>query len=73
MAGGLAKAQIRRTLAAIPNAGPYMEFSIERDDWTRPLYEPYLEVRDGQVAVPDSPGWGVRINQSWLDAASKGP
>jgi L-alanine-DL-glutamate epimerase-like enolase superfamily enzyme len=60
-------------LAAIPNAGPYMEFGIEPDDWTRPLYEPYLEVRDGQVAVPDGPGWGVEINPSWLAAASKGP
>jgi L-alanine-DL-glutamate epimerase-like enolase superfamily enzyme len=60
-------------LAAIPNAGPYMEFGIERDDWTRPLYEPYLEVRDGQVAVPDGPGWGVEINPSWLAAATRGP
>lgn len=58
-------------LAAIPNAGPYMEFSIEKSDRMRALYEPFLEVRDGQIAVPSGPGWGVRVNPDWLSSASR--
>jgi L-alanine-DL-glutamate epimerase-like enolase superfamily enzyme len=48
-------------MGAIPNAGPYVEFSIEPDDyypWQVGLFEPALEVRDGAVAIPDAPGWG---------------
>jgi L-alanine-DL-glutamate epimerase-like enolase superfamily enzyme len=56
-------------LAAIPNAGPFMEYSIEDDAWTRGLYEPALEVRDGAVAVPAEPGWGVRVRPEWLERA----
>jgi len=56
-------------LAAIPNAGPYLEFSIEPSGWTDGLYEPALEVVDGMVAVPDGPGWGVEINPEWLEKA----
>jgi L-alanine-DL-glutamate epimerase-like enolase superfamily enzyme len=58
-------------MAAIPNAGPHMEFGIEPDEWVRPLYEPFLKVEDGRVAVPARPGWGVRINPSWLQAATR--
>jgi L-alanine-DL-glutamate epimerase-like enolase superfamily enzyme len=56
-------------LAAIPNAGPYLEFSIEPSGWTDGLYEPALEVVDGKVKVPDGPGWGVEINPEWLEKA----
>ena len=56
-------------LAAIPNAGPYVEFSIEPNDWARELYAPFPEVHDGMVAVPAGPGWGVQVNPDWLEAA----
>jgi len=58
-------------LAAIQNAGPHFEFSIERTPWTDGLYAPALEVRDGQVAVPDAPGWGVEISPEWLASADR--
>ncbi len=58
-------------LGAIPNAGPHMEFSIEPNDWARQLYDPPLEVRDGKVAIPQGPGWGVTINPRWLASASR--
>jgi L-alanine-DL-glutamate epimerase-like enolase superfamily enzyme len=58
-------------LAAIPNAGPYVEFSIEPSGWAKDLYHPPLEVRDGHVAIPDGPGWGVTINPAWLTAAER--
>ena len=58
-------------LGAIPNAGPYLEFSIEPQDWTRGLYSPPLECIDGCVAIPDGPGWGVSISEEWLAGADR--
>jgi L-alanine-DL-glutamate epimerase-like enolase superfamily enzyme len=56
-------------MGAIPNAGPHLEFSIEPTGWTGGLFSPALEVRDGTVAVPAGPGWGVTIDPKWLDGA----
>ncbi len=58
-------------LTAIPNAGKYLELSIEGDDyypWQRDLFvaTPYA-VAEGHVTVSDLPGWGVEINPAWLD------
>lgn len=58
-------------LAAIPNAGPHVEFSIEPTDWVEGIYRPALKVKDGQVAVPDGPGWGVTVNPDWLAKAER--
>ncbi|MEQ8896239.1 MAG: mandelate racemase/muconate lactonizing enzyme family protein [Roseovarius sp.] len=60
-------------LRAIPNAGKYLEFSIEGEDyypWQEGLFrnDPY-EVSDGHVTVTDAPGWGVEICPDWLDRA----
>lgn len=61
-------------LPALPNAGKYLELSIEGLDyypWQDDLFlgDPYA-VTDGKVAVPDAPGWGVEINPAWLEAAT---
>jgi len=56
-------------LAAIPNAGPHFEYSIEPTPWADNLFTPALEVRDGQVMIPDGPGWGVESNPDWLASA----
>lgn len=58
-------------VAALKNAGPHVEFSIEDNPWTQGLFEPALEVKDGRVAVPAGPGWGVRISPAWLDRAAR--
>jgi L-alanine-DL-glutamate epimerase-like enolase superfamily enzyme len=58
-------------MAAIPNAGDYVEFSIEDTAWTKGLYAPALEVRDGKAAVPAGPGWGVEVNKTWLEKATR--
>jgi L-alanine-DL-glutamate epimerase-like enolase superfamily enzyme len=60
-------------LRAIPNAGKYLEFSIEGPDyypWQDGLFRtwPY-EIVDGQATVTDTPGWGVEISPDWLDKA----
>jgi L-alanine-DL-glutamate epimerase-like enolase superfamily enzyme len=57
--------------ASMPNAGDYLEYTIEEDTWTKGLYEPELRITDGRVAIPDGPGWGVKIKQSWLEQAEK--
>lgn len=60
-------------LAALPNAGPYVEFSIEGPDyypWQESLYSPALRVQDGHARAPDGPGWGIEVNPAWLAAAT---
>ncbi|GIK97311.1 MAG: D-galactarolactone cycloisomerase [Alphaproteobacteria bacterium] len=58
-------------LGAIPNAGKYLELSIEEADyypWQYGLFlgDPYAVV-DGKVTIPDAPGWGVEIDPAWLE------
>jgi len=60
-------------LRAIPNAGKYLEFAIEGEDyypWQDGLFvtSPFT-ITDGKAMVTDAPGWGVEINPDWLDAA----
>ena len=57
-------------LRAIPNAGKFLEFSIEGADyypWQEGLFirSPY-EIADGKAIVTDVPGWGVDIDPEWL-------
>ncbi len=56
--------------AALPNAGPFMELSIEETPWLDDLFvsNPF-EVSDGAVDVPSGPGWGVEISEGWLARA----
>jgi L-alanine-DL-glutamate epimerase-like enolase superfamily enzyme len=56
-------------MAVIPNPGPYGEFNINCDSWCANLFEPQLEVKDGHVALPEGPGWGVTVNPDWLKKA----
>lgn len=58
-------------LRAIPNAGKYLEFSIEGLDyypWQDDLFlnDPY-QIVDGKASVTDAPGWGIEINPEWLE------
>ena len=58
-------------LKAIPNAGKYLEFSIEGEDyypWQQNLFldDPFA-VKEGSVTITDMPGWGVIINPEWLE------
>ncbi|MDG2238434.1 MAG: mandelate racemase/muconate lactonizing enzyme family protein [Arenicellales bacterium] len=61
-------------LRVIPNAGKYLEFSIEGPQyypWQEGLFvESPFTVNEGQVMVSDKPGWGVEIHPDWLADAS---
>ncbi len=60
-------------LRAIPNAGKYLEFSIEGPDyypWQEGLFvETPYGIEDGHARVTDRPGWGVEISPEWLAKA----
>ena len=60
-------------MGAIPNAGPYVEFSIEDEidyyPWQKGIFSEPLIARDGAVQIPQGPGWGVDINPEWLATA----
>ncbi len=60
-------------VGALENAGPYVEFSIEQDDYYPWQYDVYSDLPiavDGKVAIPTNPGWGIEINPNWLEKAS---
>ena len=61
-------------LKAIPNAGPYLELSIEGEDyypWQQELFlDKPFEVKNGSVSISDKPGWGVEINPHWIETAT---
>jgi L-alanine-DL-glutamate epimerase-like enolase superfamily enzyme len=71
---GLVTMATMHLLKAIPNAGKYLEFSIEGLDyypWQQGLFrgDPY-RIDSGHVMVPDAPGWGVEIDPAFLDGAT---
>ncbi|XOQ15515.1 MAG: D-galactonate dehydratase [Shouchella clausii] len=56
-------------VSAIPNAGPFMEYSVESHRWAEELFTTNFKVSDGKVNIPDGPGWGVEIRKEWLEKA----
>jgi L-alanine-DL-glutamate epimerase-like enolase superfamily enzyme len=60
-------------VAAIPNAGPHLEWSIEpggMNSQAANLFSPNPFVKDGNAHFEAGPGWGVRINPEWLKSAT---
>lgn len=60
-------------LSALPNAGDYLEFSIEDKDyypWQYGLFrrDPY-HVENGHLTLSAEPGWGIEISPNWLENA----
>jgi len=59
--------------AALPNAGPMMEWSIETADINKQaavVFGPNPFVKDGLAHFEAGPGWGVKINPEWLKTAT---
>ena len=61
-------------LKSLPNAGKYLEFSIEGPDYyprqSGLFCESPYEIDDGCVTIGERPGWGVDINPEWLAKSS---
>lgn len=61
-------------LRAIPNAGKYLEYAIEVEDyypWQYGLFSNRLfDIKDGKASLSDAPGWGAVINPAWLEKSS---
>jgi L-alanine-DL-glutamate epimerase-like enolase superfamily enzyme len=58
-------------MGAIPNAGPYAEFSIEPQTTSTAHYTSRLQAVDGKVQIPSGPGWGIEIDPAWLAQAER--
>jgi L-alanine-DL-glutamate epimerase-like enolase superfamily enzyme len=62
-------------MAAVKNAGDFMEFTIESDaainEAAAAMYAPQLVVEDGRVRVPQGRGWRVEIRPAWPHAAAR--
>ena len=60
-------------LRAIPNAGKYLEFAIEEEDYYPWQYDLFVnspfEIENGHAIVTDQPGWGAEVNPNWLSSA----
>jgi L-alanine-DL-glutamate epimerase-like enolase superfamily enzyme len=52
--------------SAIPNIGPYMEFPWRNPPKPAPWYTPNFDVKNGEVAVPQGPGLGIRYDPAYL-------
>jgi len=56
-------------LACIDNPGPYLEYSIEGEDyypWQFGVFKNFPKVYDGFLEINPEPGWGIEINEKWL-------
>lgn len=53
-------------MACIANPYPFMETGIENDVWALSCYNPQIEIKDGQAAVPAGPGWGFVPSEDFL-------
>lgn len=55
-------------VASIPNAGHFLERSIEDLDGRDVPCDP-PPIRDGCAIPPQEPGWGLRLRPAWVDGA----
>jgi galactonate dehydratase len=53
--------------AAIPNFR-IMEFDVDEMPWTKDLVTHPLRIENGELLVPDRPGWGSDVNEEALKA-----
>ena len=55
---------------AIPNAGAYVEVSIEHKPDFENVFEQFVEIRDGLAHPPQGPGFAVTPQISWLERSN---
>ncbi len=65
---GPAAAQMLHLAAVTPNMGPYQEYD-PNPDFPDDAYAPILQIENGNVDIPQSPGWGFVYNQELIQKA----
>ncbi len=56
-------------MGSIPNAGKYLEFSIEGLDyypWQDNIFSPNFKIVEGRLLMDHKLGWGIEVNPDWL-------
>ncbi|MCP3686975.1 MAG: mandelate racemase/muconate lactonizing enzyme family protein [Gammaproteobacteria bacterium] len=60
-------------MAAIENAGKYVEYSIEDLNyypWQDRIFTPGYLIENGRILLSDAPGWGIEVNPDWLASST---
>ncbi len=70
ISSGLCYLQMLHFASITPNIGKYQEFKTGIEA-TGHFFDPCLKARDGQVAVPTRPGWGLADVRGLLDKATQ--
>ena len=55
--------------ASIERPWSSLEHGVEEDKWSQEMFTEELPVIDGQIKVPEGPGWGARLSEDWLKSA----
>ena len=66
---GAAGAKMLHFAAAIPNIGPYMEWPYRGKSKPASWYTPELKICDGQIPLPEGPGFGVEFDPDYWKSA----
>jgi len=66
---GPASPKILHFAAAIPNAGEFMEYPHRAMPKAESWYSPNFKIKNGKIAVPKGPGFGIEYDAKYLAAA----
>ena len=67
---GVEGCNILQFASAIPNCGPYMEWVYRGKDNNESWFSPHLVVKGGKVQVPQGPGLGIALDESYVAKAA---
>ena len=56
-------------MSVIEKPYDFLEMGVEFTEWEESAYTNAPAVIDGSAKIPDSPGWGLALNEDWLKKA----
>ncbi len=66
---GAASVNILQFASCTPNTGPFMEHSWRQPQQSQSWFSPNFIVKNGSLAVPDGPGFGVEFDPDYISRA----
>lgn len=63
---GASLAKVVHFAAAMPNAGPFIEYAFDEGRKEPQWYGPHFRVVNGKVKVPEGPGLGIEYDDAYL-------